>query len=42
MRSDTWALWNRRIAWKGLGQMEKAKKDQAQAREIDPTFKPVE
>ena len=40
--TDPWALWNRGLAWKGLGEIEKAKNDQAQAKEIDPTFKQSE
>jgi len=40
--TDAWALWNRGLVWKGLGEIEKAKNDQAQAKEIDPTFKQSE
>ncbi len=36
--TDAWARWNRGLAWKGLGEMEKAEKDQVQAKEVDPTF----
>jgi hypothetical protein len=41
IRSEVWALWNRGLAWKGLGEVEKAETDEAQAKEIDPTFKPA-
>jgi Tetratricopeptide repeat. len=37
--TDPWALWNRGLAWKGLGEIEKADKDQARVREIEPGFK---
>ena len=40
--TDAWALWNRGLAWKGLREMEKAEKDQALAKEIDPTFHPTQ
>jgi len=39
--TDAWALWNRGLAWKGLGKVEKAEADQAQAKEIDPAFRPT-
>jgi tetratricopeptide (TPR) repeat protein len=38
--TDAWALQNRGLARKGLGEVEKAEKDQARAKEIDPNFKP--
>jgi len=40
--TDAWALWNRGLAWKGLGEMEKAETDSSRAKEIDPTFKSAE
>jgi len=40
--TDAWALWNRGLAWKGLGKADKAEEDRAQAKEIDPTFKPAQ
>jgi Uncharacterized conserved protein len=38
--TDAWALWNRGLAWKGLGEVEQEEKDKSQAWELDPTFKP--
>jgi tetratricopeptide (TPR) repeat protein len=38
--TDPWALWNRGLAWKGLGETKKAEEDWARAKEIDPTFRP--
>jgi tetratricopeptide (TPR) repeat protein len=38
--TDAWALWNRGLAWKGLGKTEKAEADQERARVLDPTFRP--
>jgi tetratricopeptide (TPR) repeat protein len=38
--TDAWALWNRGLAWKGLGEMENAEADQERARVLDPTFRP--
>ncbi len=34
--ADVWALHNRGLAWKGLGETEKAERDWRLAREIDP------
>jgi tetratricopeptide (TPR) repeat protein len=38
--TDPWALWNRGLAWKGLGKTEKAEADFQRVREIEPGFKP--
>ena len=38
--TDAWALWNRGLAWEGLGEEEQGKKDKSRARELDPTFNP--
>jgi tetratricopeptide (TPR) repeat protein len=40
--TDSWALWNRGLAWKGLGEMGKAEEDEERAGRIDPTFKSPE
>jgi tetratricopeptide (TPR) repeat protein len=40
--TDAWALWNRGLAWKGLGEMEKAEEDQVLAKEVDPSFPPTQ
>ena len=40
--TDAWALWNRGLVWKGLGNMKKSEIDQARAKEIDPAFHPRE
>jgi tetratricopeptide (TPR) repeat protein len=38
--TDAWALWNRGLAWEGLGEPEQGTKDKARARELDPAFSP--
>ena len=40
--TDAWALWNRGLAWKGIGKNDMAEADQARARELDSTFKPAQ
>jgi len=40
--TDPWALWNRGLAWKGIGKNDMAEADQARARELDSTFKPAQ
>jgi len=40
--TDVWALKNRGLVWKGLGEIDRAKSDWRRAREIDPAFKEPE
>jgi hypothetical protein len=32
------AVWNRGLAWKGLGEVEKAEEDWKRVKEIEPAF----
>jgi tetratricopeptide (TPR) repeat protein len=36
--ADAWALWNRGLAWKGLGEMEKAESNWNKVHELEPGF----
>jgi tetratricopeptide (TPR) repeat protein len=37
--TDAWALWNRGLAWKGLGDLPKAERDWQMVHQIQPEFK---